>query len=155
MQKKKTSKKQLTFPHLDDGWSFHLYFFLVLWLQKGIIADWIWNRECGKFNSYILSFHFLHNTEVIYSIILAYGNRNTAPFLTPNSDKLLVHPHFHTFSHIPTCRLCTLSYPFTLQFLLLTLPSSSKPLELRVVRASSLFQFVTLGNLKPWGLFYL
>lgn len=129
-----------------------IYFLLVLWLHKEIIADWIWNRECSKFNSYILSFHFLHNTEVFYSIILAYGNRNTAPFLPPSSDKLLVRPHFHTFSHIPTCRLCTLSYLFPLKFSLLTLPGSGKLLGLRVLRASSLFHFVILGNLKRWGL---
>lgn len=132
----------------------HLHFLMVLWLHKGIIADWIWNRECSKFNSYVLSFHFFHNTEVFYSIILAYTNRNTAPYLLPTSDKLLVHPHFHTFSHISTCRLCTLSYLFTLKFLMLTLPSSSKLLELRVARASLLFHFVTLRNLKWWGLFH-
>lgn len=94
------------------GWSSRLYFLLVLWLHKGIIADWIWNREWNKFNSYILSFHFLHNTEVFFFQLSLHMVIEVLLLFFCQADKFLVQPHFHTFAHVPTCRLWILAYPF-------------------------------------------
>lgn len=88
------------------------------------------------------------------SVILAYGKRSTAPFLPPSwqVSSTTTFPHLCPRTYLQAMDPC-ISIP--LKFLLLTVPSSSKLLEVKVVRTSSLLHFSTLGNLKLWGIFYI